>query len=131
MMLHSDHRASRCLVYVILVIAGAASFTTLNVSFYHSIELRVLGGFLMVGAGIALTGHVKKNNSIESLGSPLLVAAMGSLSLSAFIPHDGDPSRWVVGLLLAAFACSLHSRYRDLQSLIALRNHMEGMRVNG
>ena len=127
MLLHSQHRTSRAMVYVLLLLAGVASYTDLNVTFYISVALRVLGAFLIIGSAISLAGHVKKDNRLEILGFPLLVNAMGALSLSAFIAHgEADPTRYLTGLLLIAFTLSLHSRYRDLQALIALGDDIRG-----
>ena len=126
MLLHSSHRKSRAMTYVVLMAAGAASFTSLNVTFYQSVALRVLGVFLIVGGLISLVGHVKKETHIEIIGCPTLIAAMAALSASAFITHGtADPARWMMGLLLTSFTLSLASRYRDLQALISLGEHMK------
>ena len=125
MMLHSDHRVSRGMVYVVLLLAGISSYTPLNVTFIENLTLKIVGVFLIVGSVISLIGYGKKENHIEILGSPLLVTAMTVLTAKAFISNSAeDPTRYFTGLILAAFTCSLLSRYRDLQALISIREHM-------
>ena len=125
-MLHSNHRHSRAMVYVVLLLAGVATYTPLNITFYQSVALRIIGLFLITGATISLIGHVKKENRIEIIGSPLLVTALAALTASALIAHgEGDPTRYLTAMLLGAFSCSLFSRYRDLQSLISMGDYMK------
>ena len=113
------------MVYVVLLVAGMVSYTPFNVTFIENVTLKIVGAFLIGGSVISLIGYVKKENHIEILCCPLLITAMAALTAKAFISNgEADPTRYFTGLILAAFTCSLVSRYRDLQSLISLRDHM-------
>ena len=101
-----------------VVVAGFACFTPSHVSLGLCIAVRISAVFLILGAAVGFFGYTRNENRIEILAYPLLVNAMGALSLSVFLGGIGQEPRMVMGLLLAAFTSSLMARYRDLQALI-------------
>ncbi len=129
-MLYRERRRGRAFMYGMLSLAGVTSFF-IHVSFTAGIALKVCGVFLFVGGAVSLTGHLKTDVKLEKLGFPLLVTAMGTLSLLAFLGGPGSPPRYLVALLLAAFTFGLFGRYRDLQTLIALSRPINREDQNG
>lgn len=119
-LLHSDHRGSRLLAYSALLVAGLMSFTCYNVTFVQGVAIRAIGVFILVGAAIALAGHVKRENRVEAIAMLLLIPAIASLALLALLGGGIEPQRFFLAPILLAYASCLHGRYRDLQALISM-----------
>ena len=123
-LLHNDHRLSRVIAYVMLVVASLATFTSVNVALGMSIAVQIIAVFMIAGALIGLYGYLSKENHIEILGYPLLIMSMGALGVSVFMGSVGQQPRMVLGTLLLAFTANLVARYRDLQALIRFANEV-------
>lgn len=119
LMLARDRRVVRALLYGALVVSGVGSFFV-NISFAASVGLKACGAFLIVGGALALVGHIKRLLVVELMGFPLLLTAMGALSLSAFVGGVATPPRYFIASLCTAFTFSLFARAHDLQALIRL-----------
>lgn len=124
-MISSKHRNFRASMYVVIMMAGAASFFGYSISFMQTVALNAVGVFLFVGGFIALVGHIKKQARIEVLAYPLMVTAAGVWSVISFTGGGGIPGRPGVGLILAASTLSMIDRYWGLRALIVLEKKIE------
>jgi len=126
LMLARDRRVVRALLYGALVVSGVGSFFVPISTFAADIALKACGVFLIVGGAISLVGHIKRLLGVELVGFPLLLTAMGALSLSAFVGGAATPPRYFLASLCTAFTFSLFARAHDLQALIRLGKAFNG-----